>query len=555
MKNKQLSIFLLLISFVINHGSSAQSYDDAVWQWSVKVDGHLDHQTDSRAFLWIPPDCEKVRGVVIAQNNMEESSILENPVFRKAMGDLGFAEIWVSPFFDHLFRFNEGAGAIFNKMMDSLAGISGYSELKYAPVVTLGHSAAASWPYYFAVWNPGRTIAALSVSGQWPYFRSPVFAPDIWSKNQSMDSIPCLETMGEYENGENWANEGLKERQEHPLMPLSMLACPAEGHFATTDKKAAYLALYIRKAAQYRLPLVYPETGAPKLRSIDPTRTGWLVPRWKRNEASNIEAAPVQEYKGDPSQAFWFFDEEMAKATLAYEAAYRGKKPQFIMYMQNDSVVPLHETHQLVDLKFIPLADGITFKLDTKFADAVPAGSHAPAEWTQLPAGTSIGHSQNGSPISIDKICGPFIKKDANTFAVNFTKGMRAEGKNFGLWFIASHQGDELYKPASLQAEMLIPTRNTAGKEQHIRFTKIPDQRIGISTLALHAISDAGLPVHFYVQQGPAILKNNTLVFTKIPPRSRLPIKVTVVAWQYGTSAGPKVQTAEPVTRSFLIYK
>ena len=243
MKIKQTKIFFLLLSFVIVQNISAQSTDNAVWQWSVNVDGHLDHNKDSRAFLWIPPDCERVRGVVIAQNNMEESSILENACLRKAMGDIGFAEIWVSPSFDHLFRFNEGAGDIFNKMMDSLAEISGYSELRYAPVVTLGHSAAASWPYYFAAWAPGRTVAALSVSGQWPYFRSPVFAPDIWSKNQSIDSVPCLETMGEYENGENWATEGLKERQEHPLMPLSMLACPAEGHFATTGKKAAYLAL------------------------------------------------------------------------------------------------------------------------------------------------------------------------------------------------------------------------------------------------------------------------------------------------------------------------
>lgn len=41
-----------------------------------------------------------------------------------------------------------------------------YIELKYTPVVGIGHSAAASWPYYFGAWNPERTLACISVSGQ-----------------------------------------------------------------------------------------------------------------------------------------------------------------------------------------------------------------------------------------------------------------------------------------------------------------------------------------------------------------------------------------------------
>lgn len=63
--------------------------------------------------------------------------------------------------------------------------------------------------------------------------------------------MPCLETMGEYESAHTWSNEGLKERKEHPLLPLSMLACPAEGHFAYTPEKAQYIALYIKKAMHY----------------------------------------------------------------------------------------------------------------------------------------------------------------------------------------------------------------------------------------------------------------------------------------------------------------
>src|SRR5258708_1613007 len=259
------------------------------------------------------------------------------------MGELGFGEIWVSPAFDHLFRFTEGAGETFNAMMDTLALLSGYNELALAPVVPMGHSAAASWPYYFAAWNPGRTLAALSVSGQWPYFRSAVFAPDIW-RDRTIDYVPALETMGEYEAADTWANEGLKERREHPLMPLSMLADPAQGHFAATDVKVDYLALYIRKAAEYRLPKI--GTGDVTLRPIDPTKTGWLVDRWRPGHAPTAPAAPVGKYTGDPGQAFWFFDEETARATEKYEAAYRGLKAPLLGYIQDGKFVRQRNTHQ-----------------------------------------------------------------------------------------------------------------------------------------------------------------------------------------------------------------
>jgi hypothetical protein len=41
------------------------------------------------------------------------------------------------------------------------------------------------------------------------------------------------------------------------------------------------------------------------------------------------------------------------------------------------------------------------------------------------------------------------------------------------------------------------------------------------------------------------------LKFTPVPPRAKFPVRVTVVAWQYGRSAAPKLKSAEPVERSF----
>jgi hypothetical protein len=540
--------WLIWLAVVVQGGA-------AEWQWSLAVANSRENAGAARAWLWIPPDCERVRGVVVAQHNMEEVSILENPRFRAALSEMNFAEIWVAPPFDHLFRFNEGAGETFNAMMEALADQSGYSELKFAPVVPMGHSAAASWPYYFAAWNPGRTLTALSVSGQWPYFRNKDFAPDIWG-DRNIDFIPCLESMGEYESANDWSREGLLERQQHPNMPLSMLANPGQGHFASSDAKIAYLALYIRKAVQYRVPKNWDGAAAPDLIPIDPAKTGWLADKWRLNQPPTAPAAPVGEYKGDARQAFWFFDEELAGATEKYEAAYRGLKPQLAGYVQDGKMAAQKDSHLQVDLKFEPEADGVTFKLSGAFYEAVPPGSPRLPQWTGLPTNSPLGHASGGE-ISIDRICGAFEKISADTFRVSFQQEtpLAASARPYELVFAATHPGDEQFKPAVQQAHMYIPARNTPGAEQHITFAEIPGQKAATKSVSLQATADSGRPVHFYVREGPAEIEGGTLRFTRIPPRAKYPVEVTVVAWQYGSAVAPQWKTAEPVARRFFISK
>jgi hypothetical protein len=541
------------LALLILAGLTAWPADGAIWQWSVAVKSEKPEAGPARAWLWIPPHCLKVRGVVVAQHNMEEISILENPRFRAALTEMDFAEVWVAPFFDHLFRFNRGAGDTFNQMINELGDVSGYAELKFAPVVPMGHSAAASWPYYFAAWSPERTLCALSVSGQWPYFRHPDFAPDIWG-GRTIDGVPCLESMGEYEAANDWSREGLWERQQHPLLPLSMLANPGQGHFAATDLKMEYLALYLLKAAQYRVPKNWDATTPPVLTPIDPTKSGWLVDKWRLNQAPVAPAAPVGEFKGDANQAFWFFDKELARATEEYEAAARGLKPQLVGYVQDEKMVPQKETHLQVDLKFEPQADGISFKLAGDFYPTVPAGSSRLPGWTGLPTNTPLGHASTGA-IAINPICGPVKKLGADTFAVCFQKEtlLKSNAWDYELVFAATHPGDAEYKPAVQQAHMYIPARNRQGAEQHLTFPDLPDQKTGTVTVKLAATSDAHVPVSYCVREGPAEVEGDTLKFTDLPRRAKYPVKVTVIAWQYGRSLEPKLKSAEPVERSFYL--
>ena len=141
--NRVCFFILALVSFTA-------SLRAAEYQWSVRVPALKGSSETPQAFLWISPHCQHVRAVIFGQHNMQEQPILENADFRKALADLDFAEVWVAPTFDGNFRFDQGAGEKFDAMMKSLADDSGYTELAYAPVVPIGHSAAAMLPAYFA---------------------------------------------------------------------------------------------------------------------------------------------------------------------------------------------------------------------------------------------------------------------------------------------------------------------------------------------------------------------------------------------------------------------
>ena len=94
---------------------------------------------------------------------------------------------------------------------------------------------------------------------------------------------------------------------------------------------------------------------------------------------------------------------------------------------------------------------------------------------------------------------------------------------------------------------------NKVGAKQTITFNKPADVKAGTPSIPLTATSDAGLRVDFFVDSGPAIIKDGRLVFTPIPPQSRFPVEVTVAAWQWGQAADPKVQTADVVRQKFQI--
>jgi hypothetical protein len=534
---------------------AVQTSNCAEWQWSVPMG-------KGRAFLWIPPHCKQLRAVVVGQNNLIEQGILEHPAFRKTLADENMGEVFIAPQFDFVFQFDKDAGDRFNDLMQRLAAVSGYSELELTPVVPLGHSACASFPWNFAAWNPGRTLAVLSVHGDAPLTKltgSGRPNPD-WG-NRNIDGVPGLMVMAEYEWGDNEhgvdrLTPALDYKNLHPQTPLAMLAEPGNGHFNYSDELVSYLAMFVRKAAAQRLPAVMLTNVMPVLKPVDPTK-GWLVERWHLNQPRQFKPAPVAKYKGDPKEAFWCFDKEMAWATHNYLADQPGKLPQLLSVTDGQSPVE-NGCGEPVTPRFIPDADGVTFHLKTSFLDFVPGeATHNgnPARWAYSPAGSRLGHASGGGPIVLHKIVGPAIQTGPDTFQYSMNRINSTEDRrNFDIWVWASHPGDAKYKSIVQQAMIRVPTF-TQGVEQNITFPEIPDQKAGVKFLKLKATSDSGRKVYYYIREGPAETDGDTLRFAKIPPRAKFPVKVTVVAWQLGSADDPKLKTAAPVEREFFLTK
>lgn len=537
MRFKVASVFLLGIFLMI-----AMSSVGAVWQWSVEVTSVVSGETNAhpRAFLWIPENCKQVQAVIVGQHNMSEENIFEHPRFRKAMSELGIAQVWVTPALNMVFDFNNGAGEQFEGMMKALAEESGYSELAFAPVIPIGHSACASYPWNFAAWKPERTLAILSIHGDAPLTKltgSGRPNPD-WG-NRNIDGVPGLMVEGEYEWWEDRVQPALDFRQNFPKSVVSFFCDAGRGHFDVSDQLVDYITLFLKKAVQHRLPKESSLDLPVKLIPLNP-ENGWLKERWKKDQKPQHPEAHYSQYKGDRKDAFWYFDQEMAETTEKFYAKVRGKKEQYLGFSQNSQLLPFNQKqHARIIGKFEPEADGLTFHLKAEFTDT-------------LRTIRSTDHAKGQATIS--RICGPVEKVNDNTLTVRFYRmGLNNPRRTGDIWLLASHDGDKKYKSLVQQINLSIPLKNTKGQVQEIDFPTIDNVGEQVFEIPLQATSSSGMPVYYYVREGPVEVKDEKLILSKIPPRSKFPIQVTVVAWQYGRSVEPKVQSAESVSQSFWI--
>jgi hypothetical protein len=532
-------IFLLVLScFTLNALAQYDNPNDHVYQYSCKMGSRT-------AYLWIPPRCNYVRGVVMSLSNLLERNWLEDSLIRKTAADVGLGMIWIGSAQrgDQSFTadMKPGMEVVFQKMMDDLARESGYDELKTAPVIPMGHSANGHFAWTFANALPQRTIAVIPIktipfpdslkfkdipvcyivgqTTEWPQYR----VPDPATKPGDRDFYWPVVRDG-----------ALALRAKSADNLVGVVTDPGGGHFDWSEHLAQFVALYIRKACEYRLP---DERQLP-LKTIN-KEAGWLT---GTGGMDKDEFAPAKYtlYKGGTAKSYWFFDRETALAAVRFEGDRVKRKKQMLSFLQDGQLLNVARIGY-APLKFEPARDGLTFSVTGGFLDEVPR--------ELIGADEKLGHA--AGPIQFKAVVGPIVQTGKSSFRLQFNRS----GQGGEIFIQEWHPGDDEYRSAVQPGEMRIPAKLTTGKPQMLTFAKIPDVKQGTKSIKLNAVADSGLPVDYYITAGPAYVKEGVIKLTQIPVRTKYPVKVTVVAYQWGRTIEPLYQSAEPIEQSFYIYK
>jgi len=522
----------------------------AVFQYTVPV---ATSQGESAAYLWVPPEAKQVRGVVMGGMTLMEREFAKDERIRQACVEQQLAIVFLKC----------GLGsADLQKVLDDLAKVSGCRELSVAPLLFVGHSAGGPQAKACAVKMASRCFGLVQYRGGLP-----------GGSDSVPPGVPALMMVGQFdefggtmrdENGrETWeggrdAIAAFRAQDERHL--ASIVVEPGAGHFAWSDRNAAYLALFLRKAAQARIPDWPLDAGSQRMlgnrisertwvqcKEVD-HRSGWLTDLSIKTKGE-FEPAPYEHYRGGKTKAAWHFDKEMAEATIAYHTGGLGKKDQFIQW-SDPYWVDAGARFFFAQLQWV--GDGQTFEVHPAYANAYPSQRQGKGpRWPQ--AGQPVGHSS--APIRVRQVSGPVAATGPNTFRMHYD-GLAPATEGSRVTFLAYSVGDAEYRYTEQVGMMPRGFAGLkSGKEQTIAFPPLGNLKADSGPVELEATSDSGLPVEYYVAYGPATTVDGKLKIAELPARATFPITVKVVAYQFGSGVEPLVKTATPVDRTIQIQK
>jgi hypothetical protein len=490
------------------------------------------------AFLWIPEQCQRVRGLVVLCANVPEHRLVGHEAIRAACAAYDLGIVWCVPSFMN-FRKDPSAGtdmakdhastvAFFQTLLDGLAARSGYDEVARVPWLPIGESAHLLMVDALVEYAPERCLAG------------------VWLKNNHLPptnrTVPALVIYGTAQEWAqdktdirtNWSQVGraydniIAQRRKHPQWALSYILDGSSGHFDCSEELTGYMARYIRQVAKARLPSA---SGAPL--PLIATERGVVAGL----AAPGRAAIPATGCAEAVDRALpWYFDLSGAEDAQAFSRlnwSAETQLPGFVdasgrtlpfMFNGISSMTPEFES------------DGISFTLHAVMLDRIPENFVDPG----LPLARAAGKPE------LEWLCGPIAPLGGDRFQVALDRSWPSSAS-----YVAARQTGDNRIRSSVQPCAIRLQPNHTGLPQTITFAPLTDVKSGIATQPLSASSSAGLRVRFYVVAGPATIDGDSLVFTKVPPRTKFPVTVTVAAWQWGRGTEPKVQSADIVQQSF----
>jgi hypothetical protein len=315
------------------------------------------------------------------------------------------------------------------------------------------------------------------------------------------------------------------------------------GHYNCNPNIVPILNMFIRKAVETRLPEDTADSGAVTLKPIR-AEMGALADPMKLG-TPDFNPVPYDQYPGDKRAAYWYFDEEMARAVNDYASIRLAKKPEMIDALdENGNVVSL-ANGGVADIHPRIAEDG-TFKVQAVYLDKSPRA--------QMYNGADLGHTD--VPIRFRVSSGGLKQVGPDTFRVWAYRGnLSRQSQPWEPNIMAWTPGDDQYRSADRPIHPWVSNHLTDGTAQTIVFPQIANQPIETKSLPLHATASSGLQVQFFVVSGPATIDaaNKTLLFTPIPPSAKKPIRIRLGAYQWGSPNEPKFQTAPEVIQEFFL--
>jgi len=277
--------------------------------------------------LWIPPDANPLRGLIVHQHGCGEGSCksgltgaydlhwqalakkhrcaLLAPAYEQP--EKADCQMWCDP--------RNGSDRAFLRSLDDFAVLAGHEELTKIPWALWGHSGGGHWAGGMVMLHPDRVVAAWLRSGV------PLLSPDPQRANirpyelpELALSVPLMCNLGTKEGvsasdgpfaGVWPANEKFFLQIRGRAGFIGVAVDPLSSHDCGNQR---YLAIaWLDACLEARLP---DQIGGP-LRPLPPD-AAWLA------EPTGTKAAKASEYKADPRSAAWLPNESIARRWMEY---------------------------------------------------------------------------------------------------------------------------------------------------------------------------------------------------------------------------------------------
>ena len=586
-------LFLLTIGWEFPaKGISPQITDsNSIYQYFVPSEASKD-RPNLGMYLWIPPNTPKIRAVMVAMHNGLPINILQSAPVREVCRKYGIAQILITPWAKDIggVMMKENTydvtdperTALYEGYIKRLADLSGHPELTSAPVVPLGHSAFCGFPFEAAIRNPAQCLATIPIKAGLPdvykFFGTggKALHPD---PSMTLSNVPILFVTSGSQETVSWnpypraygtylnayrqdqdTNTGTTYQPHNEL--FSGCWEMTSGHFDMSPRNYQFVADWLDAIAAARLP----EKPGDPLKTIV-LKDGWLmnskIPATGELPKDYPMPAPYLDYKGHRNEALWFPNGALARNQFDLGVSEPRKKIEMFTLLDPTNQ-PISLAMSLMAPMTNPSAllhdDGL-FTLTTHRLTTPPeictvsekdrkAHPEIPLTYTNaaFPGLTNLPVSDiplqfNAHGGVFDVVKGEQFKDERGVTESRLTLRLKrhriAPGDGFNMSFVrVFHEGDEDFAAAGRTCQIsLVPADAPVlkgAKSQTIEFPPVADAPAQSAKVELHAKSNVGLLVDYFVLKGPGIIRDGAFIPMEVPAAVTNPIEVTVGAYQVG---------------------